>query len=202
MRKAVKENGNKGDAVVDTALVLFAAHGYHAVGVDRIKEESGVAKMTLYKYFPTKDFLIEKVLERRDTNFRADLSSAVDPKDAPMAQLKAVFDWHSRWFAQPDFNGCMFIKATEEFPDNASNARRVSREHKTWLRGLLAEILIRLPVTDPGRTADLMLVVLDGLIVNANLFRDPSQVHSAWTCVESLLATQLASPKTKRSAKK
>ncbi len=202
MRNTVKANTSKGDAVVDTALVLFAAHGYHAVGVDRIKEESGVAKMTLYKYFPTKDFLIEKVLQRRDANFRADLCAAVGLQEAPMAQLKAVFDWHSRWFGQPDFNGCMFIKATEEFPDNASDARKVSQEHKNWLRKLLAEILNRLPVTDPPRMADLILVVLDGLIVNANLFRDPSQVQSAWTYVESLLATQLALPKTKRSSKK
>ena len=44
MPRATKE-----DLVLETSLALFATHGYHAVGVDRIKEASGVAKMTLYK---------------------------------------------------------------------------------------------------------------------------------------------------------
>lgn len=55
----------KEDLVLETALALFATHGYHAVGVDRIKDASGVAKMTLYKHFATKDILIEQVLLRR-----------------------------------------------------------------------------------------------------------------------------------------
>ena len=45
MPRATKE-----DLVLETSLALFATHGYHAVGVDRIKEASGVAKMTLYKH--------------------------------------------------------------------------------------------------------------------------------------------------------
>ena len=53
------------DHLVGTALSLFSKHGYHATGIDRILAESGVAKMTLYKHFRSKDELILAALRRR-----------------------------------------------------------------------------------------------------------------------------------------
>ncbi|MCA9710374.1 MAG: helix-turn-helix transcriptional regulator, partial [Myxococcales bacterium] len=43
------------ERVLETAFRLFYAHGIRGVGIDRIVAESGVAKATLYKYFPAKD---------------------------------------------------------------------------------------------------------------------------------------------------
>ncbi|MEE8533082.1 MAG: helix-turn-helix domain-containing protein, partial [Alphaproteobacteria bacterium] len=54
------------DHLVDTALALFCRDGFHATGIDRILAESGVAKMTLYKHFKSKDELILAALRRRD----------------------------------------------------------------------------------------------------------------------------------------
>ena len=61
---------NKRDTLVDTALNLFYREGFHAVGIDRILAEAGVAKMTLYNHFRSKDELILSVLRRRDEQFR------------------------------------------------------------------------------------------------------------------------------------
>lgn len=190
---------SKEDQLLETALGLFATHGYHAVGVDRIKDASGVAKMTLYKHFPTKDILIERVLQRRDEGMRASLQAAVDAAKAraktssraPLAPLRAVFEWHRQWFARPDFHGCMFIKASEEFLDDASAIREVSRVHKRWLRDLLAGLLHEAGVRQHGAMADHLLIVLDGLIVNANLFRGQDQVGACWKLVQALLAPHL-----------
>ena len=44
------------------ALTLFNRVGYHATGIDRILAESGVAKMTLYNHFKSKDELVETAL--------------------------------------------------------------------------------------------------------------------------------------------
>ena len=60
----------KRDHLIDTALGLFSRYGYHAMGIDRILAESGVAKMTLYNHFKSKDELILAVLRRRDERFR------------------------------------------------------------------------------------------------------------------------------------
>ena len=44
--------------LVDVAIEMFNRYGYHAVGVDSIIAEAGVAKTTLYRHFETKELLI------------------------------------------------------------------------------------------------------------------------------------------------
>ena len=43
---------SKKEDIITTALNLFNRHNYSSIGIDRIISESGVAKMTFYKYFP------------------------------------------------------------------------------------------------------------------------------------------------------
>ncbi|MDR3323549.1 MAG: TetR/AcrR family transcriptional regulator, partial [Zoogloeaceae bacterium] len=108
---------SKRQLILNTALVLFRAYGYRAVGIDRVLAESGVAKMTLYKYFPSKTALIAAVLEERDRDFLQSLTAFVQARQTPQAQLRALFLWHYRWFQDASFNGCMFINAVAEFPE-------------------------------------------------------------------------------------
>ena len=62
---------SKKEDIIETALNLFNRHNYSSVGVDRIISESGVAKMTFYKYFPSKESLIEECLSRRNKSIQA-----------------------------------------------------------------------------------------------------------------------------------
>ena len=75
------------DHLVATALALFSKHGYHATGIDRILAESGVAKMTLYKHFRSKDELILAALRRRDEEFRRWLQAEIESRAATPSQL-------------------------------------------------------------------------------------------------------------------
>jgi AcrR family transcriptional regulator len=184
---------SKREDVLDTALALFAAHGYHAVGVDRIAQEAGVSKMTLYKYFPTKDALIESVLVQRDALFCASVERAVadaDPADC-LARVQAVFLWHGAWFCGGEFHGCMFIKASEEYPESGTEIRRISMLHKANMRRVLEGILVAGGIEDAGLLASHLLVVLEGMIVNANMFGDPGCVETCWHFVRELLDRRL-----------
>ena len=53
---------SKKEDIINTALELFNQIGYNATGVDKIIAESNVAKMTFYKYFPSKESLIMECL--------------------------------------------------------------------------------------------------------------------------------------------
>lgn len=53
---------------LDTALALFAAHGFHGVSMDQLVAASGGSKATLYRYFASKEELFEAII--------ADLSEA------------------------------------------------------------------------------------------------------------------------------
>ena len=52
--------------LIETAQTLFNAEGFHAVGIERILSEGNLAKMTLYRHFPSKNALILGVLEARE----------------------------------------------------------------------------------------------------------------------------------------
>ena len=56
-------------SVLATACRLFYENGVRAVGVDLISSESGVAKTSLYRHFPTKDDLVAAFLEHEDREF-------------------------------------------------------------------------------------------------------------------------------------
>ena len=84
---------SKRDQLIDTAEELFYQHGFNATGIDKILAEAGVAKMTLYNHFKSKDALIEAALQRRDERFRDWLSAQVESKaDTPRERLLGLFD--------------------------------------------------------------------------------------------------------------
>ncbi len=53
------------ERIIDTAYELFAKNGIRAVGVDRIVDEAGVAKKTLYHHFHSKEDLALAFLDTR-----------------------------------------------------------------------------------------------------------------------------------------
>ena len=117
------------ERVLETAYGLFSRHGTRAVGVDRIIAESGVAKMTLYRNFASKDDLILAFLERREERWtRAWLQDTVESRAATPAQrLLAIFDVFGEWFARDDFEGCSFINVMLELDDPGSPVRQRER---------------------------------------------------------------------------
>ncbi len=74
------EQAAKRERIIAAALKLFAHEPYQAVTMDRVAEAAGVAKGTLYLYFPSKDALYLGVLsDGLDTAYRTYMASA-DPK--------------------------------------------------------------------------------------------------------------------------
>jgi AcrR family transcriptional regulator len=74
------EQPSKRERILAAALKLFAHEPYQAVTMDRVAEAAGVAKGTLYLYFPSKDALYLGILsDGLDGAYRMQQSSA-DPK--------------------------------------------------------------------------------------------------------------------------
>ncbi len=182
----------KKKSILDAATALFSKNGYHAVGVDSIVAKSNVAKMTFYKHYPSKEFLIESVLFQRDQDLRDSICAAIDKRRTPKTKIKAIFDWYEEWFAAPDFHGCMFIKATEEFPDMGVKIREISRNHKAWLEKLLSDLLKECKIKAHGEMAVHILMVLDGLTVRSNMFKKEAKdaVKTAWRYVNNMIEAE------------
>ncbi len=170
---------------------LFAAHGYHAVGIDRIIAESGAAKMTMYKYFPSKTALILAVLTERDRRFRESLFSFVEGFELPAEKIQAVFTWHDRWLNESNFNGCMFINAAAEYPDIQDAVHRLAIQHKQAIQEFLSTFIgEKLTKTRVQRLAVQLSQLLDGAIVAAQVMGDKNAALTAWRSANLLLKAE------------
>ena len=180
------------DHLVDTALELFAREGYHATGIDRILAAAGVAKMTLYNHFKSKDELILAVLRRRDERFRNWFMRRVETRAKhPRERLLACFDALAEWFAGPKFAGCMFINAAAEFASPVDPIHGACAEHKRLVLAYLHDLAARAGAADPGELADHLGMLMEGAIVMAHVAGDKDAAAKARRAAELLIAQAL-----------
>jgi AcrR family transcriptional regulator len=156
--------------LIDTALALFYRHGIHATGIDRILEDAGVAKMTLYKHFRSKEALIEAALADRSERFRAWFVQEVERRGrTPRERLLAVFDIHDSWFGSRDFFGCPFVNAAAEFAAADDPVHRRAGRHKAEIRRFMAELCRAAGAVDPEALASSLMILVEGATTVAHV---------------------------------
>jgi AcrR family transcriptional regulator len=157
------------ERILETAYDLFSRHGVRAVGVDRIIATSGVAKMSLYRHFRSKDDLVLAFLERREERWTKDWLQAEASRrgETGAERLLAIFDVFDEWFQEPDFEGCSFINVLLEFDDPEHPVRRASTEHLATIRDYLREFAAEAGVRDPDGLAREWHILMKGSIVSA-----------------------------------
>jgi AcrR family transcriptional regulator len=72
------EGGRARERVSAAAADLFYRKGVHAVGVEEIVRQAGVAKISLYRSFASKDDLVVAYLEERSESFLKAWDDAFD----------------------------------------------------------------------------------------------------------------------------
>ncbi|MBY0459299.1 MAG: TetR/AcrR family transcriptional regulator [Gemmataceae bacterium] len=175
--------------ILETADRLFYQDGIRAVGIDRIIAEAGVAKMTLYAHFPSKDDLIVAVLMHRENTLLAFFREAMarhagSTRDA----LEAFFAALKELFAAPGFRGCAFQNAAAELADPAHPgfvfARGQKQRFAEMLRGFVAEAV---GAAKADALAPAVTLVVEGAIVNAVVHRSAAFADTAREAVARLI---------------
>lgn len=190
----------KRDHLVSTALALFNKQGYRATGIDNILAESGVAKMTLYNHFKSKDELIIAVLSKRHEEFlvwiRAAMARLIKQQkgDPRLAKLLAFFDALDEWFNSDTFCGCNFINASIEFKRKDDPIHAASAAHKKMGIQMLQEFLAELHLENVHHVARQIHMMVEGAIVMAITLDDKSTALLAKESVIQLLAGYSVTP--------
>jgi AcrR family transcriptional regulator len=169
----------RGPAVRERLLAvagdLFYAGGIRAIGVDAVVAASGMAKSTLYRWFPTKDDLVVAFLADRDTTFWAVWEAvAAEHPDDPAGELEAHLRWIQDYIAGPDFRGCPFLNTAAELADPDSAARQLCRRNKAELRRRLRDLAGR--IVGPGgqeELADQLALIIDGAFATGLVYGGP-----------------------------
>ncbi|WP_040685313.1 TetR/AcrR family transcriptional regulator [Nocardiopsis baichengensis] len=176
--------------ILDTASRLFYENGIDTTGVDTVIARSGVAKMTLYKHYGSKDELVAAYLRRRDALWREHLASAVEARTDPRERLTAVLDTLQEWLAgeTEQYRGCAFVNAAAEVSDPDHPARAVVADHKRWMRSYLDRLAAATGARDPHALAEQLFVVLEGAPVTAVVHGCGAAMAAARGAAEALIA--------------
>lgn len=184
--------------VLRAADALFYEHGVQAVGMDRIRDASGVSLKRIYQCFPSKGALVEAYLRRRDKWARTALEEHVALHTDPGARVLAVFDWLYDWFDGPDFHGCAFINAFGELGADSEAVAEAVRDHKTAVRQYLRDLTHESGAAEPDWLADQLAVLLDGAMSTASITDSPLPAHHARAAAQTLLSAAATRPTTPR----
>ena len=83
--------------LLEAALEVFVARGYHAAAMDEIAERAGVSKPVLYQHFPGKQelylALLDESVEALIETVRAALRSTNDNRQRVAATFQAYFEF-------------------------------------------------------------------------------------------------------------
>ena len=180
------------ERILTAADDLFYREGVRAVGIQRVIEEAGIAKASLYAHYPSKDDLVAACMDRRGQASRAAITAALDAAPAdPRAKLLALFDFQREAVVDPGFHGCPVQKTHAELHQPDHPAFRVTAVHRQWLLDLLARLVKEAELTSPDYVAGALLVLFDGAIATTMVDGDPNASRYARLAAEQIIDAHL-----------
>jgi AcrR family transcriptional regulator len=163
--------------ILDAAARLFARHGYSDTDTQDLADKLGVAKGTLYRYFPTKRELFLAAVDRVMHRLREQIDVAVSDIEEPLDRIARAVEEYLVYFADnPDFVE-LLIQERAQFKDRKKPTYFEHREAniERWsamYRDMIAKGRVRtVPVE---RITDVFGQLMYGTIF-INYFRGPQK---------------------------
>jgi AcrR family transcriptional regulator len=114
---------HKRESILDAALALFSDRGFHGVAVPEVASRAKVAAGTIYRYFPSKEALVNAVYQREKQALGAALLQDF-PVDAPPRAQLSHFIRRAFEYALYNPEGLKFLELHhhKDYLDDASRA--------------------------------------------------------------------------------
>ena len=159
----------------------FSENGFHATSMDEVITESGMSSSAVYRYFRSKDELIEATAEEGITRVRDIFLRllAATPAPTPAQTVQTlVEELHSRT-GNPDYDLSKLALQTWAEAMRNPSLRDHARDLYTDTHGHITELAVRWqsqgylsPHDDPEATATAVFTMMHGLIVGHHLVQD------------------------------
>ncbi len=175
------------------SLALFAERGFHGTRVPEIAERAGVGVGTIYRYFPTKEALVNAVYRDRKQAFAAAMAVAVDQDATPGDQARALWRASVAW-AQANRSAFRFLELHHHADYLDAESRAATEQTQAVLRTQLADAR-RAGAVRKDLSLDILVALLSGALAgfvrdaDAGAFRtDRPTIDAAGVAVWRLVA--------------
>ena len=184
------------DRILTTARELFYREGARSVGVDTVVAQSGVAKTSLYRWFPSKDALIGAVLEQEAADRWAGWDAVMQRAEPDArSQLRAQLAGIVKFTSHPRYRGCPFMNVSAEFPDQNHPGRVVAKELTEELRRRLRGLVDQLDVANPEELSEQLVLLIDGAFSVAQVLGSAGPQKYLVQTADALIDAQVAKGK-------
>lgn len=173
------------ERILAVAGPLFFREGFRGVGVDRVIAESGVAKATFYRHFPSKDDLIVAWLQQADSFMNAWLEKSVAGSKQPLVSLFLALEDLA---AKPECLGCTFQGVSAEFPDFDHPGHRTAVASKQRVLARIEDLAVETGVARPRVLAEQLYLLLEGAWASVRMFGREAPVGHAAAAARALVA--------------
>ncbi|MDR3403530.1 MAG: TetR/AcrR family transcriptional regulator [Chthoniobacter sp.] len=182
--------------ILQGAARIFFESGF-STGMDRVISDCGVAKMTVYMHFKTKNGLICAILDEiqafLENHIRVEIALNAKP---PRAQLEAASLILCNGMSDQEMRAGLAVRALISFPNprNAvhERARQLDLTILRWFEQLCAEALL----PDAERVARTILHIAKGCFLMAPTIGVEASQATALSLLSSVLApAEIAPPR-------
>jgi AcrR family transcriptional regulator len=180
------------EKILATATTLFETKGIQASGVDTIIAEAGIAKATLYKYFPSKNLLITAYLKNKSDKFYDWLNTRLVSKKANSIDvLITLCELVEQWISTPEFHGLPFHIASVEFPDPEHPINQYSAVLAVELQGYLSKIAATAGAKDPESLGQQLTILFEGAALVERLSPESGAAKRAKNAAVTLIRASI-----------
>lgn len=154
--------------LIAAAQKLFYGRGVARTTVDRIVEEAGLTKPTLYSAFDSKERLLHAALEERRSARQSQILERIGAAPNALAALHEMIEVHVEPLGRPGFRGCPLMVAAQEQAGSSSESETAGG-FKEWVRSRIDELAREAGLDDPESFSWHLLLLIEGATVMAYL---------------------------------
>jgi AcrR family transcriptional regulator len=156
------------DRLLAAADELFYENGINRVGIDRVIEQAGVAKASLYDCFGSKEELIRAYLKGRADGRQARIIQRMAGMETPQEKILSIFDLLAEVVNGTNYRGCAFQRASAE-AGVSSVIKGTCEEPRAWLRSQFTELARQANAADPELLGRQLVFLYDGAALAASV---------------------------------
>jgi AcrR family transcriptional regulator len=190
---------NTRERILDAAEMLFFQEGIGVTGVDRVAASAGVAIVTLYKHFGSKDNLLREVLVRRLEAWTQSWDEAIAAAGTGEERLLAVFDAIETFRASANpTQWCSFLATASERPAPEDGQDDpvfgLIQQDTQMVTERLARLAQESGLPDPEATASALLLLYNGVLSSLLRGTPANPAALARESARAIIAVRQAAP--------
>jgi len=181
--------------VMAAARRCFVRDGFHAASMQDLVEEASMSSGAVYRYFPSKDAVIEAIAAENLAQVVTVLEQAIEAGASPPAAIATVLEFVTSRHAEDGFAAIALLVWSEALRNPTLAAHL--RDATASARAALSDPKPRREThgsLDPAALADLLLCVLPGYLMRLAL-GGPEAIENVPAALEKAFFVTASKPK-------